>query len=493
MKINTLENSIADISGYEIFPWSENFATGILEIDEQHKKLVELLNHLARHLVYQSDTLTLESIFDGLADYAVYHFRSEEKLWHEFFPNDAIELDHKQTHNQFLADVLDLKEKTTHSEPILEDILSFLTHWLAFHILDSDKRMAKVVIAMQSGMTLEQAKTRSANEMNGAMRVLVESVLSMYDSLSVRTLKLMQEVLERQKYQEKQRLASNVFENTLDAICIMDVDFNVIDANPSFYQTTGYGHEQVIGKNLKALKSGLEDNECVKSFWQGLSNKGYCSGKISSFYGSGDVHTEWLTLSCVRDDYGKISNYVAVFSNISHFLQQQHKLEQIAHYDALTHLPNRLSLLQHLERAIGNAKKHQRLLAVCYLDLDGFKPINDNFGHDAGDQVLKIVAKRLLSVVRKNDTVARLGGDEFIILLADLKNLEDCQHLLEQVVEKIALPMELDKTLAQVSVSIGVTVFPHDNADVDLLLKHADQAMYVAKKTGKSKYCFYPE
>lgn len=491
MKISTQENGIDEISDYEIFPWNENFATGILQIDEQHKKLVQLLNHLARHLVHQSDMLTLDAIFGELADYAVYHFRTEENIWHEFFPNDAIELEHKKTHSQFLKDVQFLKENTSGSARVLEDILSFLTHWLAFHTLDTDKRMAKVVIAMQSGMTLEQAKKQSASEMSGATRVLVESVLSMNDKLSVKTLQLMQEIKERQKYQEKQRLASTVFNNTLDAICILDVDFNVIDANPSFYQATGYNNEGVIGKQLKNLKSGLEDKECAKSLWQELNDKGHCSGKVSSRNGLGDVQTEWLTLSSVRDERGKISNYVAVFSNISHFIQQQHKLERIAHYDVLTQLPNRLSLFERLELAIIEAKKHQRLLAVCYFDLDGFKPVNDNFGHDAGDQVLKIVAKRLLSVVRKNDTVARLGGDEFVILLADLEKLEDCEHLLDRIVEKIALPMGLENALAQVSVSIGVTIFPQDNVGAELLLKHADQAMYEAKKAGKSRYCFY--
>ncbi len=491
MKTDTVENSIADVSGYEIFPWSENFATGILLIDEQHKKLVHLLNHLAHHLVHQSDTLTLEAIFSELTDYAIYHFRTEEEIWHEFFSDDELELEHKVTHSQFVTDVQYLKENTNTSEQVIEETLSFLTHWLAFHILDNDKRMAKAVLAMQAGIPIEQAKKQSESEMSGAMKVLVESVLSMYDCLSVRTLQLMKEMVERQKFEAKQRLASNVFENTLDAICIMDVDFNVIDANPAFYQTTGYDVEEVIGKHLKSLKSGLEDNEVASSLWQGLNDNGHCSGKVSSRNKSGEVNAEWLTLSCVKDEQGRISNYVAVFSNISYFIQQQYKLEQIAHHDVLTQLPNRLSLFDRLELAIIHAKNHQRLLAVCYLDLDGFKPINDNFGHDAGDQVLKIVAKRLLDVVRNNDTVARLGGDEFVILFGDIEKVDDCERLLDRVLLEISQPMQLENTLVQVTASIGVTLFPQDDVEPELLLKHADQAMYKAKKSGKSKYCWY--
>lgn len=493
MNIDTLEHAIPDISGYNVFPWNENFATGIEQVDEQHKKLVELLNHLARHLFYQSDILILDVIFDELVAYATYHFRTEEEIWHRFFPNDTIELEHKNTHSQFLTDVQRLKGNASGSEWILEDILSFLTHWLAFHILDIDKRMSEVVIAMQSGLTLEQAKKQSVSEMSGAIRVLVKSVLSMYDSLSDRTLQLRHEIVERQKYEEKQRLATAVFNNTLDAICILDVDFNVIDANPCFYQTTGYDNTEVIGKPLKSLKSGLKDNEVALSLWQELNEKGHYSGKVSSGNNSGETNAEWLTLSSVKDDGGKISNYVAVFSNISHFIQQQHRLEHIAHYDVLTQLPNRLSLFDRLESAIVDAKNRHHSLAICYLDLDSFKPVNDNFGHNAGDEVLKTVAKCLLSMVRKHDTVARLGGDEFVILLTDLVKREDCERLLDRILEQIARPIQLENTLAQVTASIGVTLFPQDNVDAASLLKHADQAMYEAKKAGKSRYCFYQE
>ena len=480
-----------DLSQYEIFPWNKNFDTGVALIDEQHKKLVQLLNQLASHLAYQSDIPTLNAVFKELSDYACYHFATEEAIWHEFFTGDALEDAHKAIHNNFILQVQALQKNGHDTEQTIEEVLSFLTHWLVFHILDSDKRMAKAVLAMQAGMSMAQAKQQSENEMTGAMKVLIESILSMYDSLSQRTLQLMKEMVEKQRFEAKQRLATNVFENTLDAICITDPEFKIIDANPAFYYSSQYTPEEVIGTHIKQLKSGLAEDKTATQLWKSLEKQGAWSGKIFSRNKEGELNAEWLTLSCTKNEAGLIGNYVAVFSNISHFIQQQHDLEHLAHHDILTNLPNRLLLFDRLEVALLHAKRQQRLLAICYLDLDGFKPINDNFGHIVGDTVLKTIAKRLLDSVRSHDTVARLGGDEFIILFGDLEKVGNCHRLLNRVLREVAKPILFDNRQVMVGVSIGVTLFPMDESEPELLIHHADQAMYQAKKSGKSRYCFY--
>jgi hemerythrin-like metal-binding protein/PAS domain S-box-containing protein len=417
----------------EVFPWNKNFDTGIAIIDEQHKKLVSLLNKLASHLAYRSDVPTLNAVFKELSDYAAYHFQTEENLWQQFFHQSDLELRHKEVHNRFIAEVLRLKaeEQTTPLEKVIEDILSFLTHWLVFHILDSDKRMAKVVLAIQAGSAIEEAIEQGKQEMDEVMKLLIESILSMYDNLSTRTLQLAKEIAKRHKAESKQRLAASVFENTLDAICIMDADTKVIDANPAFYQTTQYSDTEVLGHCLKNFKSGLDDETIAESIWCILDKQDHWSGKVSSRNKSGELNAEWLTVSSVRDREGKISNYVGVFSNISYFIQQQHNLEHIAHHDILTDLPNRLLLSDRLELAMAHARRSGYFLAVCYLDLDGFKPVNDNFGHVAGDLVLQEVAQRLSTIVRNEDTVARVGGDEFVILFGNLKESADCEVLLD--------------------------------------------------------------
>lgn len=493
MKNNKLNTTA--LTGIEVFPWNKNFDTGIPIIDEQHKKLVFLLNQLASHLAYQSDIPTLNIVFKELTDYAAYHFQTEENLWRQFFPDTELELKHKAIHNSFITEVVKLKEeeKTIPLEQVVEDVLSFLTNWLVFHILDSDKRMVNIMLMVQSGTPIEQAIKLGNQEMDGVMKLMIESILSMYDNLSLRTLQLSKEIAVRKKYEIKQRLATSVFENTLDAICITDTHVNVIDANPAFYQTTRYSYQEVLGKNLKTLKSGLEDEVLSASIWSVLEQQEHWSGKIASRNKSGEICAEWLTLSSVRDEQGKISNYVGVFSNISYFIQQQHNLEHIAHHDALTDLPNRLLLADRLELAIAHGQRTGHFLAVCYLDLDGFKPINDNLGHAAGDLVLQEIAKRLLSVVRGEDTVARLGGDEFVILFGDLKKVEHSKLLLDRVLQEISLPIQLNDAVATVSASIGVSIFSQDSANSELLLNHADEAMYQAKRMGKSRYCFYQD
>ncbi|NOQ81199.1 MAG: bacteriohemerythrin, partial [Methylophaga sp.] len=208
------------IDTVEIFPWNENLKTGIDIVDEQHQKLVQLINLLAQHIANKSDALTLEKVFKQLTDYAHYHFETEEKVWHKYLDGDAWVEGHEKTHASFLTQVLEIKEHSDNGtlSEVVEDILSFLTHWLAFHILDSDKRMAKAVLAVQAGQTIEQAKISSAEQMNGAMRVLIETVLSMYDSLSVRTLALMKEIAERERAQARLKLTSKVIEGSLEAI-----------------------------------------------------------------------------------------------------------------------------------------------------------------------------------------------------------------------------------------------------------------------------------
>jgi len=480
---------------FEVFPWNNSFETGIPQIDEQHKRLINLLNLLASHLAYQSDMLVLDNIFKELAEYAIYHFKSEGEIWHQYFgENDDWELQHQKEHNSFLVEVLKLKaeEKEKTFNDVIEDLLSFLTHWLAFHIVDSDKRMAKaVLVMMNSNLSLELAKQEAELQMSGSIKVLIDIILTMYESLSNRTFQLVREVAERQKAEEKLRLTANVFNNTLDAICITDQDFKVIEANPSFYQVAHLSEEDVTGKNLCLLKSGLLDQKQVEVFWESLHKSGHWSGVVHSHHKTGKIEVEWLTLSLVKNEEEIITNYVAIFSNVSYLIKKQKSLEKMAHHDMLTGLPNRLLLNDRLKMAIAHAERTQTLLAICYVDLDGFKAVNDQSGHSAGDELLQALARRLLNVVCDPNTVARLGGDEFIILLGDLKHPQDYERFLDDILDEIARPMKIKDKTVGVSASIGVTLFPKDNSDPDMLLHHADEAMYQAKCLGKSRYFLY--
>ncbi len=474
----------------DIFPWNKNFETGIEIIDEQHKKLLVLLNSLAKHFVHQSNSLTLDAIFEELTAYVIYHFETEEAIWHQYFPEDELEIAHRNTHKKFITDVLELKNQQGHEnqEQVIENVLSFLTQWLAFHILDSDKRMAKTVLAIQSGTSLDAAKYQSESEMTGAMKILIETILSMYDSICNRTVQLMREILERQKIEAKQRLAANVFENTLDEICITDNNLKIIEVNSTFCRTKQMASDLLVGQYLPDIKSAFNNKVLFDSIWHELTLHEHWSGEVYKEGHKSKDDEEWLTLSVIKNDLGEITNYVAVFSNVRNLLELKRNLEHSAHYDALTGLPNRRLFADRLTQAILSADRNQKTVAICYLDLDGFKAVNDTLGHAAGDELLKEVARRFSKLLRANDTVARLGGDEFVILFSDLVNKEDYKALLDRLLQNLTQPILIGNDAANVSASIGVTLYPNDNCSPEELLSHADVAMYHAKEAGKSQY-----
>lgn len=485
------------MNAVEIFPWNENFETGIEEIDVQHQQLVKLVNQLASHLAFQADLPRLDKIFDELAAYTQYHFATEEKIWHAVLPGDAWEIEHSKTHQSFIEDVMRLRnaQGAQSIDVTVEEILSFLCQWLAFHILYSDRRMAQAALAIRAGQAPEDAKRRSNGAMNSTVRALIETVLTMYDRLSNRTLQLVKELTTRQKLEAKLRLAGSVFDNTLEAICIVDAAGGIIDANPAFCQSCGTDRDALIGVPLAAFKSSLGDDDHAAVVWSTVNTTGHWSGAVQYRTPNGEFVAEWLTLSAIRDSSGDVGHYVAVFSSVGGLIQRQQAMEHWAHHDALTGLPNRLLLKDRLEQALAQSRRDRKLLAVCYLDLDDFKPVNDTFGHAAGDHVLQITAERIRKELRGTDTVARIGGDEFVILFSGLQQADERLACLERILDVIRQPISLTSDdagdAARVSASIGVSLYPRDGENADALLQHADTALYQSKTAAKGGYRLY--
>ena len=478
----------------ELFPWNANFETGISSIDQQHKILVKLINELARHLAIESDLLTLSTIFTKLTDYAVYHFNSEESVWEQFLTNQPSFIDHAHCHHEFIEAVRDL-QKDGIDKPFnqsAEDILGYLIHWLIDHILESDMRMAKVVLALQSGCTIEEAEQQAEYQMSNVLRTMIETTRTMYDNLTQLTLTLMKEKHVRTVLEKKLELAATVFDNTLESICITDPDHIIISANPAFCQTTGYLEAEVIGQPLSTIKSGLNNGLLSRSLVDLPSKQEHWSNEVTSRNKNGEVQSEWLSLSSVRNKEGKLEYCVGIFSNISRLIQSQQKLERIAHHDPLTGLANRLLLTDRFNSSIANAKRKHEHFATCFLDLDGFKPVNDTYTHAAGDIVLCTIAERIKTVLRESDTIARIGGDEFVLLLNNLHAEDNCQQTLDRVLTEISLPIAINETQqVSVSASIGIAFYPKHGSNMNTLLANADQAMYQAKQRGKSQYAYY--
>jgi diguanylate cyclase (GGDEF)-like protein/hemerythrin-like metal-binding protein/PAS domain S-box-containing protein len=476
-----------------IFPWNENFCIGIDVVDEQHQRLVELLNSLANHLAYGSDALELNRVFDELADYAVHHFRTEQAIWDQWLPHDEMSAAHHETHQSFVADVLKVKAEIEYKndDQVIDGIVSFLTHWLAFHILEDDKHMAKIVLSRQRGESLQEAKKKASTEMSGAMRVLIDTVLSMYDSLSMSTLQLMREIAERQRAEARLNLYKSVIENTLEAIVVTDTDCRILDTNPSFCDGLNRQHEDLIGQSLIETMPALFTPDRQEEILQVVRETGHWAGELSGRNEKNKQESMWLTLSAVKGPLGDINHFIGVFSSASQLLERQRGLLDAANHDTLTGLPNRRLLMDRLSQAIIRSKRSKKILAVCFLDLDGFKKINDTMGHEAGDLVLKNVATKLVDILRSQDTIARLGGDEFVLLFEEVGSRDNVEILLDRIQQVAAQPVEIKDAFAAVSASIGVTLFSGDDATPKELLHRADEAMYMAKKSGRNQYQFF--
>ncbi|MEJ2692966.1 MAG: EAL domain-containing protein [Candidatus Thiodiazotropha sp.] len=294
------------------------------------------------------------------------------------------------------------------------------------------------------------------------------------------------------KYKEaeqKLKLAANVFTFAREGIAITDLDANIVEVNDAFTYITGYSREEVLGKNPRLLKSGRQSAEFYSLMWKSLATKGQWYGEIWNRHKNGSVYAEYMNISAVNDAQGKMINYVAIFSDITSQKHHQSQLEHIAHYDALTDLPNRVLLADRLHQGMAQAQRRGQKLALAYIDLDGFKKVNDNHSHEVGDQVLVILADRMKDALREGDTIARLGGDEFVAVLMDLADVKESVPLISRLITVAAQPLRVGELTLQVTASLGVVLYPqNDEVSPDQLLRQADQAMYQAKLSGKNRY-----
>ncbi|MDC8756791.1 EAL domain-containing protein [Janthinobacterium fluminis] len=284
------------------------------------------------------------------------------------------------------------------------------------------------------------------------------------------------------------RLAASVFAHAREGIMVTDLSGTIVEVNDTFSQITGYSREEALGQNPRMLKSGRQPAEFYTEMWRALVDDGHWCGEAWNRRKDGEFYAQKVTVSAVRDAAGATQNYVALFTDITHMKQHAQQIEHIAHFDALTGLPNRVLLGDRLQQAIAHSQRHQQSLAVVYLDLDGFKAINDRHGHKTGDELLIGVAQRLKAALREGDTIARIGGDEFVAVLVELDQPQDCEPVLARLLQAAAAPLRVEQLELRVSASVGVTLYPQDGADADLLMRHADQAMYQAKQAGKNRY-----
>ena len=300
-----------------------------------------------------------------------------------------------------------------------------------------------------------------------------------------------QDISQRKKTEETLQLSARIVRETREGIMITDAEQLIIDVNPAFIQITGYSAEDVIGKSPNILNSGKQSLLFYEEMWQSIKELGHWQGEVWNRTKAGELYAELLNISSLSDENDRVTHYISVFSDITSIKQQQEQFNLMAHYDVLTKLPNRALFVDRFHQSIAHSIRTGHQLAVCFLDLDDFKPVNDTYGHEAGDRLLIEVAARITSCIREEDTVSRQGGDEFAILLNDIKLAPQYEDTLKRIHQALAQPYFIDDVQHHITASSGVTLYPSDNGDIDTLLRHADHAMYQSKLAGKNRTQLY--
>lgn len=315
------------------------------------------------------------------------------------------------------------------------------------------------------------------------------------DGVSVGAILTFIDITERKQADDKLRLAAATFE-THEGIMITDAQANIIRVNRAFGEITGFSAEEVLGKNPRILSSGRQSKAFYEQMWHQLKTEGGWSGEIWDRRKNGEIYPKWLTITAVKDSAGRVTEFVAIFGDITARKRAEEEIRNLAFYDVLTQLPNRRLLLDRLGLALSVSARSQQYGAVLFLDMDKFKVLNDTLGHDYGDMLLLEVARRLRDCVRDVDTVARLGGDEFVVLIEELDvQVEEASQKVALIAEKIRVslsePYLLKARLHHSSPSIGVSLYRGTEESVDALLKHADMAMYQSKEAGRNTVRFF--
>lgn len=298
---------------------------------------------------------------------------------------------------------------------------------------------------------------------------------------------IIHDITERKIAETELRIAAAAFESQQGMI-VTDANGVILRVNRAFTETTGYSSEETVGQTPRMLKSGRHDAAFYGTMWKALNLTGKWQGEVWDRRKNGEIFPKWLTITAVKGDDGVTTHYVGLQLDITERKRAEKQLQMLAHNDPLTGLANRALFHERLERGLLLAQRQHHSMAVLFLDLDHFKEINDTLGHDMGDVLLKEVTARLLACVRKTDTVARMGGDEFTLIINELKAAEDAEYVAKDILEAFSQPFELDKKFYNVSCSIGIAIFPEHGKDNKTLLKHADLAMYYAKRQ-RNTFC----
>ena len=453
------QNLPDSIESFNIFPWNENFATDIDVIDQQHQQLVAILNRLARHTVSgELDKKQLWQLLEELVDYTDYHFRTEEEIWHQQFTGHPLLASHEIAHQGFFKKIQSIRDSGEDIDDFINDLFGFLTKWLAFHILESDRRMALATLGVQDGLCLDDALNQAQQSMTGSMAVLIRAILDMYGELSTRAIEMMQQRLGRIRAEQalretqellmqRQTLSSEeryqmLFDAIPDSVFVVRCeDLRIMDLNPVAQQLTGLRREDLIGTQIQSLHPDKESH-LVSERFNGMTAQDDLQIRFETRMRSLEGQAMDVEIS-VRGPFElrQEQSFVAIYRDISAAKYHQSQLEYVAYHDLQTGLLSRNGIKKVLDASLGRSEKQDTPLLLLHLDIDNFSGINDTYGAATGDATLLAFAQRISETLPENAHVGRIGGDEFLIMILGVPESTTAEQFVEQLIQDLQRPL----------------------------------------------------
>lgn len=358
-----------------------------------------------------------------------------------------------------------------------------------FRLIDEDgeDELGRLAKAFNSMVIQIQRSRHSIETVNIGLEHRVKERTSELESTNTQ---LQNEVKERAKAENSLRLSAAVYENTSDSVVITDPSGRIIEANRAYCSLTGFDRASLLGQVASFANPSRHDPKQFEAIWETVRRSGWWRGEVIERNEKGEAVPMWLTLNALKDLSGTLTHYIGILFDISPLKRVEHQLTRLAYFDSMTGLPNRLMLREKLTQRIDSIKDTNDQVAVLFIDLDGFKAVNDTYGHRTGDDVLIEVAVRLNRSLRENDFAARLGGDEFTVITGTFQSTTELGDFADRIIEQLSSPLLIDKPI-RIGASIGISICPHDGLRPEDLFRMADVAMYAAKQAGKGKYRFF--
>lgn len=506
------------MSSEPVLEWSERIAVGWPEIDREHRELIRLIAELAAMHRRGAEMSDLYDVFKRLRDYTMYHFRTEAALMRRHAVATAHATLHLHAHAGFVA-CLDRAGKLIESRPddVARNLLAFLTQWLVHHITGVDAELARLLAAATGARLTSPPANSDADE--ALRQQLVQTVSGLYESIGERTFELLElnhqlshEIERRERIETALRRSEARFAALYKyaPVALWELDWGRVLARPDVPRTDAdllgaarditlldvnqAGLQQAGCATLDELRErGPErvfDGSALPVFAQTLAallqGRASFEAEIGFTRADGSRRRLAASLFVVPGAAARLDRVIAATLDITDIKNAEARMRHMAMHDSLTDLPNRMLLSDRMRQAMRFGQRTGHRLAVVYIDLDRFKPVNDHHGHAIGDLLLRQVANRLQGALRDSDTVARIGGDEFMLLLHDVRDIADARAVAEKVHTALREPYDIDGTRLDISSSMGIALYPDHGTDELTLARHADQAMYVAKQSGRN-------